>query len=341
MARILITGHAGFIGSHLARTFLADGHEVLGIDGMTDYYDVTLKRSRLGMLAPYEGFRHVEVRLEDASRLQLEVAGFQPELVIHLAAQAGVRYSLENPDAYVSSNIVGTFNLLEACRAASPKHIMLASTSSAYGGNLERPFCEQHGTRTPMSLYAATKIGTEAIAHSFAHIRQLPVTVFRFFTVYGPWGRPDMALFKFVKAALADEPISIYGYGKMRRDFTYIDDLVSAVVSLSERVPTLGGGVSVRDSLSAVAPFRIVNIAGGNSVELMDFVRAVETALDMELKKEFLPQQPGDMLETAADPGLLRDLIGEVPTTKVTDGVARFVEWYLVHFQPQRTVRAA
>jgi UDP-glucuronate 4-epimerase len=341
MVRVLITGHAGFIGSQLALAYLEQGHDVLGIDGMTDYYDVSLKRARLDLLAPFPGFRHVEASMEDAARLRLEVAAFRPDLVLHLAAQAGVRYCLENPDAYVSSNLVGTFNLLEACKGASPAHVMLASTSSAYGGNRELPFRELDPTRAPVSLYAATKIGTEAIAHSFAHIQGVPVTVFRFFTVYGPWGRPDMALFKFVAAALADEPIEVYGFGNMRRDFTYVDDLVRAVLALAERAPQIGRPVSERDSLSAVAPYRIVNIAGGNSIQLMEFVEAIEAALGREVRKQLLPMQPGDVVETAADPGLLHDLISEVPCTSVVEGVARFVDWYEQYHQLARPHRAA
>ena len=341
MARIMITGHAGFIGFHVARAFLELGHEVLGLDGMTSYYDVALKRARLDQLAPHAGFRHVEAQLEDAARLTDEMVAFAPDVVVHLAAQAGVRYSIENPAAYMSSNLIGTFNLLEACKRAAPAHVMLASTSSAYGGNLALPFREHDATQAPVSLYAATKIGTEALAHAAAHLHDLPITVFRFFTVYGPWGRPDMALFKFVEAALAGEAIPIYGFGRMRRDFTYVDDLVAAVLSLSTRIPERGRPVSERDSLSPVAPFRIVNIAGGSSVELMDFVTAIEAALGAPIAKRYLPLQAGDVVETAADPGLLRDLVGAVPQTAVADGVARFVEWFRAYRRLEHAGRAA
>ena len=341
MARILITGHAGFVGSHVARAFLELGHEVLGLDGMTSYYDVDLKRARLELLLPHEGFRHVEAQLEDADRVTQEMLAFRPDLVVHLAAQAGVRYSMENPGAYISSNLIGTFNVLEACKLAAPSHVMLASTSSAYGGNPTMPSRERDATQSPVSLYAATKIGTEALAHAAAHLHQLPTTIFRFFTVYGPWGRPDMAIFKFVEAAFAGEPIPIYGYGRMRRDFTYVDDLVAAVVSLSTRVPERGMPVSERDSLSPVAPFRIVNIAGGSSVELMDFVTAIEAAVGAPVRKQLLPMQAGDVVETGADPGLLRDLVGAVPQTAVTDGVARFVEWFRAYRRLEHAGRAA
>jgi len=328
MARVVVTGHAGFIGFHVVQALLARGDEVLGIDAMTDYYDPALKRARLAQLNGRPGFAHHEFALEDANRLTETIEGFSPALIIHLAAQAGVRYSLEAPAAYIQSNVVGTFNLLEAARTAKPAHLMLASSSSVYGGNHKVPFAETDRADAPVSLYAATKKATEDIAHSYSHLWSLPTTAFRFFTVYGPWGRPDMALFKFVKAALAQEPIDVYGMGQMRRDFTYIDDLVDGILRLADVPPVLGLPVGEFDSLSSVAPYRSVNIGGGAPEGLMPFIEAVEAATDVRLSKRILPMQPGDVVETFADPTLLRALVGAAPETPLAEGVKRFVEWY-------------
>jgi len=328
MARVLITGSAGFVGFHLSRRLLGRGDQVLGVDGMTDYYDPGLKRDRLDQLAESEAYSHESILLEDGGRLGQAVADFTPEIVVHLAAQAGVRYSLEHPETYISSNIVGTFNLLEALRAQPPRHLMLASTSSVYGGNLKLPFSEVDGADAPVSLYAATKKSMESIAHSYAHLWRTPTTVFRFFTVYGPWGRPDMALFKFVRAIEAGRPIEVYGEGRMLRDFTYIDDLVDAIGRLIEAPPETGAPVGAHDSLSPVAPYRTVNIGGGQPTELLDFVRAVESALGRRAELSLLPMQAGDVIATWADPSLLRDLIGAVPQTPLAHGVDAFVDWY-------------
>jgi len=323
--RILVTGSAGFIGYHLARRLLAEGHEVVGFDGLTPYYDVALKEQRHAMLEAMPGFRPVIGRLEDAAAIEAAFAD-GPEVVVHLAAQAGVRYSLEAPFSYTDSNVTGTLAVLEAARARPVRHLLVASSSSVYGmaGKASR---ETDKADEPVSLYAATKKATEAITHSYAHLFDIPTTCLRFFTVYGPWGRPDMAPFKFTEAIAEERPISIFGEGRMRRDFTYVDDVVVAVRRLIEVAPVKGAPVA-GDSLSAVAPWRVVNIAGGQPVELMRFVSAIEAAMGREAKKEMLPMQPGDVTDTAADVGLLRTLVGEVPATEVEDGVRAFAEWF-------------
>ncbi len=330
--RFLITGTAGFIGFHLARRLLADGHVVIGYDGMTDYYDLRLKEARHAELARSNGFTPVIARLEDMEALSRARDLARPDVIVHLAAQAGVRYSIENPRAYVDANLVGSFNLLEVAREAQPKHLLLASTSSVYGGNSEMPFAETHRADWPITLYAATKKAMEAMSHSHAHLFGLPTTCFRFFTVYGPWGRPDMALFKFVDAILAGRPIDVYGEGRMKRDFTFVDDLIEAVVRLVDRPPVLGAAVSgegVVDSLSPVAPWRTINIAGGTSVGLLEFVEAIEAALGRPAIRNMLAMQPGDVRETFADHRLLEALTGYRPETPVGEGVKAFVGWYL------------
>jgi UDP-glucuronate 4-epimerase len=329
--KVLVTGAAGFIGLHVADRLLTDGHEVLGFDGVTPYYDVELKRRRLELLQSHDAFRHAEAMLEDKAALESAVADFGPEVIVHLAAQPGVRYSLEAPEAYIASNLVGTFNLLEVAKEAKPRHLLLASTSSVYGGNEAMPFEESERTDFPVSLYAATKKASEAMSHSYAHLWKTPTTCFRFFTVYGPWGRPDMALFKFVAAILDGEPIDVYGEGLMRRDCTHVDDLVEGVVRLIDAAPVEGEPVEVeggRDSLSPVAPWRVVNIAGGKPVPLMDFIAAVEGAVGTEAVKNMLPMQKGDVTATCADPALLRALTGFVPSTPVKKAAQDFVDWY-------------
>jgi UDP-glucuronate 4-epimerase len=325
--RILVTGSAGFIGFHLSRRLLAAGHEVIGLDALTPYYDVRLKAQRHAMLEANSRFRAVIGRLEDAAAID---AAFSeaPEVVVHLAAQAGVRYSLEAPFSYTDSNVTGTLAILEAARRTPPKHLLIASSSSVYGMARGQPSRETDLTDRPVSLYAATKKATEAMSHSYAHLFEVPTTCLRFFTVYGPWGRPDMALFRFSEAIAAGEPISIYGEGRMRRDFTYVDDVVTAIDRLIGVAPVQGQPVSAVDSLSPVAPWRVVNIAGGRPVELMRFVTAIERAMGREAKKELLPMQPGDVTETAADVGLLRALVDELPQTEVEDGVRAFCEWF-------------
>ena len=329
--RILVTGSAGFIGFHLTRRLLAEGHSVTGFDGMTPYYDVAPKAKRHAILGRHEGFQTIIGMLEDKAAMERAIAAAQPEVIVHLAAQAGVRYSLDHPEAYVSSNLDGTFNVLEAARVAKVRHLLFASTSSVYGGNTRLPFREADPTHTPMSLYAATKKAGEAMSHSYAHLWDIPTTCFRFFTVYGPWGRPDMALSRFVVAIEQGEPIEIYGEGRMERDFTYVDDLVEAVTRLMAQAPVTGKPVTVdgvTDSLSPVAPWRVVNIAGGQPVGLLDFVDSIERQLGKAAVRKLLPMQKGDVAETHADAGLLRALTGYVPATAVDVGVKAFVEWY-------------
>ena len=323
----LVTGSAGFIGYFVSRHLLQEGWRVIGLDAFSDYYDVTLKHRRHAMLSQSPGFVPIQGRLEDPDRLMRLFAEEKPDLVIHLAAQAGVRFSIDSPRSYVESNLVGTFELLEAARAHPPEHMLLASTSSAYGANEEMPYVETQRADHQMSFYAATKKATESMAHSYAHLYRLPVTMFRFFTVYGPWGRPDMAHFKFTRAILNGEPIDVYNHGRMQRDFTYIDDLVAGIAGLIEAVPG-DTPVSDRDSLSPVAPFRVVNIGASAPTPLMEFIAAIEAATGREAEKIMHPMQPGDVPATWADVGLLQDLTGYVPRVPVAEGVGRFVEWY-------------
>lgn len=325
--RYLITGTAGFIGFHLARRLLADGHDVLGVDNFSPYYDPALKEDRNAMLEGHEGFRVARLALEDASALNTAWEAFEPEVVVHLAAQAGVRYSINHPEAYVSANLVGTFNVLEAARRFQPRHLLAASTSSAYGANTDMPFTETDRAVHPITLYAATKSATELMGHSYAHLFGVPTTFFRFFTVYGPWGRPDMALFKFAKAILADEPIEVYGEGKMSRDFTFVDDLVESIVRLASVAPDESNRVE-GDSLSSAAPFRLVNIGGGKPSPLMDYIGELERALGRRANKNFLPMQDGDVPHTAASAELLERLIGYKPETPISLGVPAFVGWF-------------
>lgn len=326
-----ITGTAGFIGFHLARRLLADGHEVTGFDGMTPYYNVKLKQMRHAALAQYPAFTPVIAMLEDRAAVEEAMAAAKPDVVIHLAAQAGVRYSLENPQSYLTSNVTGSYNIIELAERHKVKHLMLASTSSIYGANPTVPFRETDRADEPLTIYAATKKSMELMAHAHAHLYKTPTTAFRFFTVYGPWGRPDMALFKFVDLMLNDQPIEIYGEGQMSRDFTYIDDLVEAIVRISHVIPDESNRVADDkiETLSRQAPFRLVNIGGGQPENLMDFVEMVEKALGQPATRHMLPMQKGDVPRTYAAPDLLQALTGYTPTTKLEDGVKAFVEWYL------------
>lgn len=337
----LVTGSAGFIGFHVARRLLEEGWRVVGFDAVTDYYDVRLKRARLAELAPYPAFRAIEARLEAPGALADAMATARPDVVIHLAAQAGVRYSLEAPRSYVEANLAGTFELLDAARAHPPAHLLMASTSSVYGANTEMPYAETDKADMQLSFYAATKKANEAMAHAYAHLHGLPVTMFRFFTVYGPWGRPDMALFKFVRAIREGEPIDVYNHGRMKRDFTYIDDLVEAVWRLIPTAPPAPGperGAKLScDSLSPAAPWRVVNLGAAQPVELGAFIAAIETVLGRPAEKRLLPMQPGDVPATWADTELMRGLVGEVPATPLEEGIARFVEWYQAHYEPLAT----
>jgi UDP-glucuronate 4-epimerase len=330
--RFLITGTAGFIGYHLAQRLLADGHQVTGFDAVTDYYDVRLKEARLAKLAENQSFRFVKGQLEDQSALQRAADLGEPEVIVHLAAQAGVRYSIDAPRTYVDSNLLGSWTVLELARQIQPKHLLIASTSSVYGANTEMPFGEMQKADTPMSLYAATKKSMEAMAHSYSHLFGVPTTAFRFFTVYGPWGRPDMALFKFVDATLKGEPIDVYGQGKMARDFTYVSDLVEAITRLVDVVPGETNRVAQIDSLSPVAPYRVVNIAGGNSTALMDYIATMEEAVGKKAVLNMMEMQQGDVPATSADPSLLKALTGYAPATSVRDGVHEFVRWYREYY---------
>jgi UDP-glucuronate 4-epimerase len=330
--RALVTGSAGFIGYHLCRRLLADGWHVTGLDAMTPYYDVRLKERRHAMLAQSDGFRPVIGLVEEPGRMAGLAEALRPDAIIHLAAQAGVRHSIDAPRDYMSANLSGTFEVLEAARARVPGHLLIASTSSVYGANTAMPYAETDRADHQMSFYAATKKAGEGMAHSYAHLYGIPTTMFRFFTVYGPWGRPDMALFKFTRAILAGEPIEVYNHGEMQRDFTYVDDLIEGIVRLIGVVPG-AEPVGAADSLSPVAPWRAVNIGNGAPVRLLDFVEAIEGALGQHAIKRLMPMQPGDVPATWADATLIRDLVGPLPRTDITEGVRRFVAWYRDYYQ--------
>ncbi|MGE2728580.1 NAD-dependent epimerase/dehydratase family protein [Mycolicibacterium vaccae] len=332
-ATVLVTGSAGFIGFHVCRRFLADGYRVVGLDSLTDYYDVELKARRQALLMENSSFTAVTESLETDGILAGIFSSEHPSLVVHLAAQAGVRYSIENPRTYLQSNIIGTFELLEAARAHPPQHMLLASTSSAYGANTQMPYVETDRADHQMSFYAATKKATENLAHSYAHLFEIPITMFRFFTVYGPWGRPDMALFKFTKAILEGKPIDVYNHGDMKRDFTYVDDVVESILLLSTCVPGTNAEVAIEgDSISPVAPFRMVNIGNSEPVRLDDFIRAIEVSLNKPAIRNLMPMQAGDVPATWADTSLLNRLTGYMPQVKVDEGVSRFIEWYRSYY---------
>ncbi|SDB71257.1 NAD-dependent epimerase/dehydratase family protein [Belnapia rosea] len=330
--KILVTGSAGFIGFHLARRLLAEGHAVAGIDAMVPYYDLRLKEARHGLLARSDAFRPMVFDLADGARLGTVMAEERPDIVVHLAAQAGVRYAMEHPESYIHNNVVATYALVEACRHHPVQHLLVASTSSAYGANTSMPFRETDAVATPLNIYAATKLATENIAHSYAHLWKQPTTAFRFFTVYGPWGRPDMALFKFTDAILKGRPIDVYNHGMMERDFTYVDDLVEAITRLIPRRPEIGRPVSPADSLSPVAPYRLVNIGNANPVRLLEFIAAIEQATGRQAIRNLMDMQPGEVLKTWADASLLQALTGYRPTTDVPTGVAAFVAWFREHY---------
>jgi UDP-glucuronate 4-epimerase len=327
----LVTGSAGFIGYFTSKALLEAGWRVVGLDAMTDYYDVVLKQRRHAMLLQTPGFTAVHARLEDPGTLLELFEKHRFDAVIHLAAQAGVRFSIDEPRSYVQANLVGTLELLEAARTFPPAHILLASTSSVYGANTQMPYKETDQTDRQMSFYAATKKATEVMAHSYSHLYHLPITMFRFFTVYGPWGRPDMAHFKFTRAILSGEPIDIYNHGKMQRDFTYVDDLVASICALVEAAPQRPAqdeNLAEGDSLSSVAAYRVVNIGNGQPIELMTFIAAIEAAIGQSAEKRYLPMQPGDVPATWADATLLHRLTGERPATPIDVGIQAFVDWY-------------
>ena len=332
MKTALVTGSSGFVGYFVTQALLDAGWRVVGIDSMSDYYDVTLKQRRQEMLLAHPRFKVVNNKIETPGLLLTLFEEHRPDIVIHLAAQAGVRHSIEMPRAYVEANLIGTFELLEAARSFPPKHMLLASSSSVYGANTKLPYAETDKVDTQMSFYAATKKATENLAHSYAHLYRLPTTMYRFFTVYGPWGRPDMAHFKFTRAILSGEPIDIYNHGKMQRDFTYIDDLVAAILDLIDVVPDPEHPVE-GDSISPVAPFRVVNIGNDRPVKLLDFIAAIETACGREAIKTFHPMQPGDVPATWADTALLRRLAGKRPITPLSEGIQRFVDWYRAYYE--------
>jgi UDP-glucuronate 4-epimerase len=335
MAKILVTGTAGFIGYHLAQLLLQQGHQIHGFDGLTDYYEVALKQRRHSMLLQKKEFSCTEAKLEDMDALTHCAGKFEPDVIVHLAAQAGVRYSLENPRSYIDSNIVGTFNVMEIARQHNVKHLLMASTSSAYGANAEMPYRETHKSDHQLTIYAASKKANELLAHSYAHLWNLPTTMFRFFTVYGPWGRPDMALFKFTKGILEGTPIDIYNKGEMYRDFTYVEDLVRGISLLIDSPPIRPNSaheIQEGDSLSPVAPHRVVNIGYSDKIRLQDFVKAIEDALGKKAVRNYLDIQAGDVPATWADTKLLETLTGYKPQTSVRDGIQKFVSWYLEYY---------
>jgi UDP-glucuronate 4-epimerase len=325
--RILVTGAAGFIGFHLSRRLLADGHEVAGLDGMTPYYDPALKDARLAQLTPLAGFSFERLMLEDMPGMIAAFERAAPDVVVHLAAQAGVRYSLQNPRAYVDANLTGSFNVLELAKAAKVRHLLFASTSSIYGASEQRPFEETDRADYPLTLYAATKKAGELMSHSYAHLWDLPTTAFRFFTVYGPWGRPDMAPWRFAEAIAADKAIEVYGTD-IWRDFTYVDDLVEAVVRLMDRPPVTGQPVGPMDSLSPIAPWRVVNIGRGEPLRLDDLIAAIEAALGKRAERRQLPMQAGDVPLTFASSALLEALTGYRPATPLNEGVTQLCDWF-------------
>jgi len=332
--KILVTGAAGFIGMHVSERLLARGDEVVGLDNLNDYYDPSLKESRLDRLRPLARFRFVRLDVTDRDAMARLFAGEKFDRVVHLAAQAGVRYSLKNPHVYVDSNLVGFVNILEGCRHNHVKHLVYASSSSVYGGNTKMPFSEHDSVDHPVSLYAATKKANELMAHTYSHLYGLPTTGLRFFTVYGPWGRPDMALFLFVRAILEDRPIDVFNQGRMRRDFTYIDDIVEGVIRVLDREaePDAAFDPLCPDPGRSHAPYRVFNIGNHDPVDLMDFIEAVEEALGRKARKNFLPIQDGDVPATHADVSELDAWTGFKPATSVRDGIGRFVAWYRAYY---------
>jgi UDP-glucuronate 4-epimerase len=333
--KILVTGAAGFIGFHVSQRLLERGETVLGLDNLNDYYDPKLKRDRLAQLQDRPGFHFIPLDVADQAGMKNLFADARPERVIHLAAQAGVRYSLENPHAYTESNLVGFTNILEGCRHTKVNHLVYASSSSVYGDNRKIPFSEHDSVDHPVSLYAASKKANELMAHCYSHLYRLPTTGLRFFTVYGPWGRPDMALFLFTKAILEGQPIQVFNEGKMSRDFTYVDDIVEGILRVSDSIPVPNPdwGKESADPATSTAPYRVFNIGNGKPVKLMQFIEAIEAKLGRQAIKELLPLQPGDVPATFADVTSLEEAVGFRPQTSVQEGIGRFIDWYRSYYQ--------
>jgi UDP-glucuronate 4-epimerase len=333
--KIFVTGSAGFIGFHLCKRLLEDGHDVLGVDDLNSYYDVNLKKARLSLLKPYDSFTFERVNIADRGLMTSIFAENHFDRVVNLAAQAGVRYSLENPYAYINANVSGFMNILEGCRHFKVPHLVYASSSSVYGLNTLMPFSVHHNVDHPVSLYAATKKSNELMAHTYSYLYGLPVTGLRFFTVYGPWGRPDMALFLFTRAILADEPIKVFNNGNLERDFTYIDDIIEGVVNVMGRIPSANPhwNSDKPDPGTSKVAYRLYNIGNNQPVALMDFIETIENVLGKKAKKEFLPMQPGDVPSTFADVQDLESDIGFKPNTPIKKGIEKFVEWYLDYYK--------
>lgn len=336
--KILVTGAAGFIGYHVSQRLLEQGHEVVGADNLNDYYDVNLKQARLDLLLPHPQFQFFKMDLSEKAAVSELFAAQKFERVIHLAAQPGVRYSIQNPMAYIDANILGHMNILEGCRHHNVGHLIYSSSSSVYGLNRKQPFSVEDDVDHPVSLYAATKKANELMSHSYSHLYQLPTTGLRFFTVYGPWGRPDMALFKFVKAMLDGKPIDVYNHGNMVRDFTYVGDIAEAVVRLVDVIPAMNNDWTVEEGLKSAssAPYKIYNVGNGQPTRLGDFIQAIETALDIKANKHYMDMQDGDVLSTCADSSELYKTIGFSPDTPVNYGVQQFVDWYMSFYHGKK-----
>jgi UDP-glucuronate 4-epimerase len=332
--KIYITGAAGFIGFHTAKKFLDKGFKVHGLDSLNDYYDVNLKRSRLSILKKYKNFSFIKGLLQNQKLLNQSVLKFKPSIIIHLAAQAGVRYSIDNPDAYLNSNIIGTFNVIKIANEVGVKHLIIGSSSSVYGANKKIPFQETDKTDHQVSFYAATKKSTEILAHSYSSLWKLPITMLRFFTVYGPFGRPDMAYYKFTKKILEGKKIDIYNKGKMYRDYTYVDDIVEGIYKLINKIPVLNSKKKFKnDSLSSVAPFRVLNIGNTKKIFLLDFINTLEKELNKKIKRNYMPMQKGDVHSTLSDSSLLKRITKYNPRTNYKIGVKKFIRWYLDYYK--------
>ena len=331
--KIIVTGSSGFIGFHVSKKLLGSGNKVHGIDSMNNYYDVNLKKARLAILKKYKNFSFSKAKIENSKDLGKAFKKFKPTIVIHLAAQAGVRYSIEKPRVYLDSNITGTYNIIEIAKRLNVKHLIMASSSSVYGANKKIPFKEVDKTETQMSIYAATKKSNESMAHAYSNIWKIPITMVRFFTVYGPWGRPDMALFKFTRGILNNKQIDIYNNGKMYRDFTYVDDIVNGINLLIRKVPsTKQLGKYKDDSLSPIAPFRILNIGNTKKVFLLDFIKEIERILGKKAKRNYMPLQKGDVKQTLSNTNLLKKITNYNPKTNFKTGIRNFLDWYLKYY---------